>query len=552
MVQYCEKLILSSLQRYAKNRTENEETQLMYPIITENELVTVTETFVTMPDGVCLYTRYAVPKGVKKCPVVYLRTPYEPAHNGNAHDIEAYRNDQFIRHGYAVLIQHCRGRGDSEGVCVPYRERDDGLSTLDYIRSLPFYNGEIYITGGSYLATVHLCYLSAQPSDIKGACLQIQTDRMYYRNYRNGCNYKLNNASWWAGMLERRFPEQKQEQLHILPYIDAAKRTFGMDIPEFTEGLVHNTCDEYWTSDPRWDVIESLQIPTLFVEGWYDFYIEGMMNMWERLPAETKNKSAMLVGPYGHGTRVYEKAEYPLKNGNLSDDYIVEWFDSIRERKPYKYAECGKIKYYSIGADKWRAGTYPKSNCEHIRLHFAKNGKLLLRQTEGDAVSYRYDPSLSKARYKYGNIYRAHEIGTVEGVLSFVSDLFEKEERFFGKIKLHLKVSSDCEDTAFFARIYFVENGDSYNLTETIGALSHFISDYSPGERVEIELETPPIAFTAKPGVRIRVDISSESGIYLPHSNTKGHFAYVTDTKVATNTIYTKESYVDLCYENGK
>ena len=522
----------------------------MYPIITENEFVTVTETFATMPDGVRLYTRYAVPKGKEKCPTVYIRTPYEVARNGTVNDGEEYRNNLFIKHGYAVLTQHCRGRGDSEGTCVPYREREDGLATLDFIRALPFYNGEIYITGRSYLASVHLCYLSSKPSDIKGGCLQIQTDRMYYRNYKNGCNYKLNNARWHAKMYERQFPNQQCEQLFKLPYIDSAKRAFGVDVPKFTEGLIHNTCDEYWTNDSRWNVIESLHIPILLVEGWYDFYIDGMMNMWERLPAETKKYSAMLVGPYGHATSVNEKAEYPLKNGNLPDDYIVEWFDSIREKRPYKYAECGKVKYYSIGADEWRTNVYPRSNSEHIRFYFAKNGKLCLRQTDGEAVSYRYDPSISNVQYKHENIYRAHKEGTVAGVMSFVSEHFEKEEHFFGKIKFYLTVSSDCEDTAFFVRLLFVENGESYNLTETIGSLSYFVKDYTPCEKVRIELETPPIAFTIKPGMRIRVDISSESGVYLPHPNIKGHFAYVSNTNVANNTIYTEGSYIDIPYEH--
>ena len=164
-----------------------------YPIISENESVILTETYVVMPDGVRLYTRYAVPKTGEKFPIVYKRTPYEAAHDGVAHDIETYRKDPFIQRGYSVLIQHCRGRGDSEGECIPYQERDDSMATLEFIRSLPFYNGEIYVTGGSYTATVHLCYLPEKPKDVKGACIQIQPDRKYYRNYRNGCNYKLNN-----------------------------------------------------------------------------------------------------------------------------------------------------------------------------------------------------------------------------------------------------------------------------------------------------------------------------------------------------------------------
>ena len=44
--------------------------------------------------------------------------------------------------GYAVVFQHCRGRGKSSGDCIPYiNEREDGLSLQDWIRNQPFYNG---------------------------------------------------------------------------------------------------------------------------------------------------------------------------------------------------------------------------------------------------------------------------------------------------------------------------------------------------------------------------------------------------------------------------
>lgn len=121
----------------------------MYPIITENEKVTVVERYFTMPDHVKLYTRIVMPKGKNTFPIVFIRTPYECAHNGIPHDISVYDNDSFINNGYAIVFQHTRGHGDSEGVCVPYVERDDGLNSLDIIRELDIYNGEIYIYGGS-------------------------------------------------------------------------------------------------------------------------------------------------------------------------------------------------------------------------------------------------------------------------------------------------------------------------------------------------------------------------------------------------------------------
>lgn len=522
----------------------------MYPIVTENEKIKITEKYFTMPDGVNLYTRIVSPKRKDKFPIIFIRTPYEPAHNGIAHDISQYENDKFIKNGYAIVLQHCRGRGDSEGVCVPYDERDDGLNTLDLIRQLDIYNGEIYIFGESYLSTVHLSYLDTNPSDIKGAILNIQTDRMYFRNYRNGCCFTFCNLHWWVGMLDRQFPNPNFDDAFKRPYKDIIKRVIGIDYPPYTNLLMNDKYNAFWQSDPRTHAIDNLKIPVLFTEGWYDFYIEGMFSMWERLPEETKQSSAFVVGPWGHATAVSKNAEYPLNNGNIPDDYAVKWFNSIRENKPYPYAEKGKTTYYSIGKDTWESGFYPTACQNPLRLYFGENDSLLTSPCETEkSVSYLYDPEKPLNCYKYDNIYKADKINSHNGVLSFVSKKFSKEENFFGKIKWHMAVSSDCEDTAFFIRVYFVENDVAYNLTETITSLSHIKGSYKAGEKIIIDLYTPPIAFTVKKGGKIRIDISSDGGVYVPHANVKDHWAEVTETKIATNTIYLNDSFIELSME---
>jgi len=518
----------------------------MYPIITENEKVRVTERLVEMPDGVRLYTRCATPIEADKCPIVFIRTPYEPSHNGKRHDVSAYKNDLFIKNGYAVVLQHTRGRGDSEGVCVPYKtEREDGLATLGFLRSLPYYNGEIYVTGGSYLASVHMSYLGDTPYDVKGAALQIQTDRMYYRNYRNGCNYNLNNIDWWARMSDRKFTEFDCSKAFARPYIKAAERSFGRDFPEFTETLLHNIPDAFWTDNSRENVMNSLQIPVLFTEGWYDFYVDGMFDMWERLPDETKARSAMLVGPYAHATDVSKDAEYTFENAKLPSDYIVEWFNSIRSGNSYKYAALGRVTYYSIRAGEWYNSEYPVAEGEYERLYISKESKLSVSKPKVGSSTFLYDPEKTENRFKSGNIFAMSD-ATYANVLSFESEPCDKKRSYFGKIKIVLKVSSDCEDTAFYIRLSFVERGASYNLTETIAAVSHFYGDYKTGDVVALNLETPPIAFTADEGIKLRIDISSNGGQYMPHPNVKGHFAFAEDTKTAHNTVFFGESYIEL------
>ncbi len=90
-------------------------------------------------------------------------------------------------------------------------------------------------------------------------------------------------------------------------------------------------------------------------------------------------------------------------------------------------------------------------------------------------------------------------------------------------------------------------NGVSYNLTEEITSLAYIDRDYTPCNECEISIDTPPIAFTLKKGCRIRVDISSHSNLYVPHSNTKEHWAKAIETKTAQNTlICDKSAYILL------
>lgn len=515
----------------------------MYPIEQANDCVRVREILLPMSDGTKLYTRISMPAVGDKFPIVYIRTPYEKSHEGKPHDLSSCAADPCIRHGYAVVWQHCRGEGDSEGFCIPYgeKERTDGLDTLEHIRNLDIYNGEIYLSGASYLTTVHLLYLSTRPKDIKGAVLAIQTDRMYFRNYRNGCPYRYCNYDWFMSMMRRQYPDATMQGNVKRPFIEMSQRIFGQDVPCVDDMLEHDTYDEYWRSDPRTDMMDAIDFPVLWVEGWLDYYIEGMFSMWERMKPQAKAKSAMLVGPWGHATHVTDN-DLPLPNGNIPADHIPAWFDHIRTGAPYPYTELGKVNYYTVGADRWLTDEEP---VDTLRLHL-RCDQMLGKPMAGE-ISYRYDPQVRHGKFQY-NAIKAHEPGRIEeGIVTFYSQPFEKEMRFYSYPRWQMKVRSSKHNTAFFIRLYLRRDGKDYNLTETITSLSHLDPDYRAGQELTIDLPLPHVGFTVMPGDAIRVDVSSDGGVYVPHSNTRGHWAHVTKTQIATNTILCGEdSYIEL------
>lgn len=91
----------------------------MYPVTHNFDNCTLTEVLFSMSDGIGLYTRLLVPKGGSKCPIVFIRTPYAPA-SGCDPKLDSDLEAPFVEAGYAVVLQHCRGTGNSEGICIPF------------------------------------------------------------------------------------------------------------------------------------------------------------------------------------------------------------------------------------------------------------------------------------------------------------------------------------------------------------------------------------------------------------------------------------------------
>ena len=112
-------------------------------------------------DGVGLATDVYRPPGRGPFPVLLERTPYDksvPSRSERTADETAPRSRAevaayFVRHGYAVVYQDCRGRYRSEGGFTKYlSDAEDGYDTLAWLVAQPWCNGRIGTMGLSYAA----------------------------------------------------------------------------------------------------------------------------------------------------------------------------------------------------------------------------------------------------------------------------------------------------------------------------------------------------------------------------------------------------------------
>ena len=500
-----------------------------------------------------LFTVICSPNSQGVYPTVIYRTPYVDSDERLSEDEictkKAAEHVTWIEHGYAVVFQHCRGRGKSSGDCVPYiYEREDSLALYEWIREQPFYNGELYLCGKSYTSSVH--FVTAPfADDIKGAVLEVQDCERYNCNYRNGF-YKMGlHGGWYVNMYKKKSNLKKSyttDSYKMLPLADFSKTVFGENADDFDEILRHPKRDDpFWNTrfgggEAR-DAIKHANIPILLVTGFYDIYTGGIFDMWNGLDEVTKEKSALVVHPFEHGA-TGESQPIRFENGCLKNEaghYAISWLDSIRTKSKTPF-ERGKITYYKLFDNQWCCDDF-----------YDANSTRRFQLGEG-SVTYKYNP-YAPASFKGGlstnlggNAWQDAPNSRYD-IISLYTEEFEDDVFVKGKIKAKLKVSSDCYDTCFYIRLSLCKSEGDYGLRDDINQISNFDDCYNPGKIIEMDFYFDEHAFVIKKGEKIRIDISSSAfPLYVPHTNQKGLFSEQQAAKIAENTVMLDESFIEF------
>ena len=520
------------------------------------------ECMVSGGDGVELYTQVFAADEKSAGPVVVVRSPYvtdAPV----AEPVTGLYAD-LIRAGYVVVSQHCRGCGKSGGECVPYlNERADGLALLEWIRKQSFYAGEIFLTGGSYLSSVHLSYLNAVGEDVKGAVLAVQDCNRYNILYRNGF-YKCGlHGAWAVGMYRKNQLKNKnftRDSFRIFPLTAFSETVFGEKAAFMDEEFCHpDPADSFWETPAGGGdykhALENLKIPVLFTTSFYDIYTEGVIDMWESLAPEAREKCALAVTPYNHGYLGGPAQTISFENGELDKvwpNFQLDWFNSIREKRAPGFVTCGKVTWHAQYEGIWRTADHLENGAKEVC--FALNeGKLESCPAEEKGITFTYNP-YNPAEFKGGccNNFDGQQLqdkpNSRYDIISFLSEPLAQDMVLQGRGKVVLKVASDCEDTCFYARLSFVnKEGKCYCLRDDIVSLRSQHPGYKPGTAVEIALSFAPNAVKIAAGEQLRLDISSSCWPYfLPHRNKVGNFWEMESAAIARNTIYTASSTLTL------
>ena len=325
-------------------------------------------------DQITLYADIYRPKGDGPFPVLLMRQPYGRAIASTvtyAHPI------WFARHGYMVVIQDVRGRGDSEGEFVPFlHEAKDGYDSVEWAASLPFSNGRVGMYGFSYQGSTQWAAASERPPHLTAIAPGMCAADLYHGMFYPHGRFMLVEHLPWAFQLARDTVRRKggdpqieefctqvrccppQELLSHMPILDPHP-ILQEYFPSYYEWCLHSEYDEFWQQRSWLQKLAAHPVPSLNIGGWYDYFLMGTLQSYEELRKQTRTPELfhrLIVGPWEHipWGRQAGGVDHGTDAGGGIHQEQLRWFDFwLKQDKRMDMYNEPQIRYFELESNRW-------------------------------------------------------------------------------------------------------------------------------------------------------------------------------------------------------
>lgn len=426
---------------------------------------------VCMSDGIRLATEIFVPLKTGVRGTIVERTPYgrRPILNTSVLMDSYYRSvEHLCLNGYSVMIQDCRGTGDSQGEFVKYvNEAGDGVDTLAWGARQEWWGDGGYLTGRSYSAHAALAAVVAGATEVRGMFLDCGGFwSAYHEGIRQGGAFELKQVTWAFEAASRNCREsglirvqEALEQQKLSAWIRPVPWQHGQSPLRFSkehEGALLDLWDQemygdYWSQpslSARGQSAKMGPFPSLHVSGWYDLYTLSTVQLFIEMGARAGADTYIILGPWTH-CAVEEPVAGDVDFGPTATvegatgmDYLAmrtQWFNyCLDTREPFG----PRVRFFLMGGGTgnrvrgrldhggiWLSSNeWPPSEVRPMMLRLGDRGDLIQDHGEVRApanLEYEYDPD--------------HPVPTIGGSVGSYSGIlapgaFDQREdpRFFG------------------------------------------------------------------------------------------------------------------------
>jgi putative CocE/NonD family hydrolase len=501
----------------------------------ELDAIVQRDVMVAVRDGVKLATDIYLPAKngkpfTERAPVILERTPYGKSGKTQRHASEEIANI-YASHGYAVVFQDCRGRGNSQGEYVKYlSDGQDGYDCCAWIVKQPWSNGRIGTQGLSYgahtttaLACLDAPGLAAMFIDSGGFA------NAYQGGIRQGGAFELKQVTWaFNAALEAPEIRNDAAKRAALEAVDIKKWFSRMPwsrgksplslVPEYEDYVFdqweHGVFDDFWRqvgiyAEGSYDRFSD--VPIIWMSSWYDPYPRTATDNYVALARRKRSPQRLVLGPWTHGNNAdtfagdVDFGPAAKLAGNLAPDLLtmrLRWFDRWLKGVRNEVDSEPPVRIFVMGGGtgrknaagrmdhrgRWRdEKQWPLAQALPTNFYLHGDGELSERAPPGDSPPrvYEYDPRhpvptiggtvTSGQPVMVGGAFDQRALAERPDVLVFQTAPLEKDIEVTGAIEAELWIASNCPDTDFTIKLVDVyppnedyPHGYAMNLTDGI------------------------------------------------------------------------------------
>jgi uncharacterized protein len=470
---------------------------------------------VEMPDGVVLLGDLYRPAGDDRpLPVVLIRSPY-----GRAGLPGMMFAAPLARRGFQVFIQSTRGTFGSGGLFRPFTsERADGLATVAWLRDQPWCDGQVAMTGASYLGHTQWAVAPYADPPLRSVCLNITAAAFSAAFYQHGVP-SLQNVLTWTGLIGKQerglhsvLPNPRQmarmrRALRKVPLQAADVEVAGAPVTFWRDFTSHaGPGDEFWAGADH-DRADLTRLPPVsMVTGWWDLFVPLQLRDFAAIRA-AGGTAQIIVGPWMHG----EPAEIKAITGQ-----DIAWLGHHLNGGPVPPG--APVRVFLQQAGTWLDfGQWPPPATVTTAYYLRPSGRLALDAEPGDAPpdTFVYDPAdptpsaggplLQPPGKQVDN----RPIEARPDVLTYTTGPLPARQDLVGPVSARIYVRTGRRHADLFVRVCDVdEKGVSRNIVDGIRRLSPQTVPAGDDQVLAVEVELYPTAYRVQAGHRIRVQVS--------------------------------------------
>lgn len=473
----------------------------------------------TVRDGTMLATDVHLPAGAGPFPTLIVRTPYDRRSIDVAGGLAA---------GFAVMVQDCRGRYESEGVWEPFvHEVEDATDAFEWCRRQSWCDGRLVARGVSYEATALALALAQQPDGLLAAGLELAThDVRDGWMYEGGALALMSTQGWACGLVSScsRLDEIERaefadaigglESLVRRPVDDPGLARFA---PYYARWLAYDD-EAYWRPLAVWRSRRRVDVPAFHVAGWFDPFCDGTLANYVGVSRRGRSVAArqaqrLVVGPWVHMAR-YERVAGdvdfgPDATGGDVPAEMLSWLRDVVDGQPTP----GGARVFDTGVHRWRdLPLWPPPARDRV-LFLSSGGSLAWRvETVPGAATAAHDPSdpvptlggRSLGGIALPGMYEQSPVEEREETLVFTSEALPEDLFVAGVIRASIVLSSEAASADIAIKVCDVHpDGRSYNLVDRLRRVT-----MTPGRKRPIGVDVGNVAHVFAAGHRVRIHVS--------------------------------------------